>query len=297
MNSIFIIMIILMAISGAVVIYYLYTPQKNALIRALTTPAGTGLVGSVPIVPSSSERLLPSSSAFSPRKEISLEEKFFRAGILTDKQKRNFFWLRIAAPLVGLGIGSFLGSLVAFKFIVMGSIVGFFLGLQLPISYLDRAAIKRDDEIMRFLPLVIEQLVIGVSSSLEIGPCIQRVVSMADERDSHNVVTELLRHVHQLILTGSSLDEALLEIGNLSGHTELKHTFISLGQVSRHGGEITRQLQELADAVSTQRETRIEAKIKRLELEATGPVALVFISFMSVLLVGIGLQIMKALDA
>ncbi|RIL10099.1 MAG: hypothetical protein DCC75_05065, partial [Proteobacteria bacterium] len=139
-----------------------------------------------------------------------------------------------------------------------------------------------------------EQIVLGVSSSLDVGPCVQRVVAMADERDSHNPVTELLSHVQQLVRSGLSFEEALKEIGRLAGHTELRHSFIALAQVAKHGGEISRQLQELADAVSSQRETKIEGRIKRLELEATGPVGLVFLGFMCILLIGLGLQVMKA---
>jgi hypothetical protein len=42
------------------------------------------------------------------------------------------------------------------------------------------------------LPLVIEQISIGVSSALDIGPCVTYVVEMADERGTHNAITELL---------------------------------------------------------------------------------------------------------
>ena len=149
---------------------------------------------------------------------------------------------------------------------------------------------------MYYLPLVIEQIAIGVSSSLDIGPCIQRVVTMADERDSHNAVTELIRVCQYYVRSGISLEDALNEVAKLSGHTELKHCFMSLAQVTKHGGEITRQLQELADAVSSQRETRIEGKIKQLELVATGPVALVFMAYLMILIVGFGIQVLKAFE-
>ncbi|MCB0320021.1 MAG: type II secretion system F family protein, partial [Bdellovibrionales bacterium] len=180
------------------------------------------------------------------------------------------------------------------SFILVGAILGLLVGLQVPYSILDRRIKQRHEDILFFLPLVIEQIAIGVSSSLDIGPCIARVVQMADERDSHNVVTELLRFAQYHVKSGVSLDEALTEVGIRTGHTELKHTFMSLAQVVRHGGEISRQLQELADAVGNQRETKIEAKIKTLELQATGPVALVFFGFLIILLIGFGIQIRDA---
>ena len=117
---------------------------------------------------------------------------------------------------------------------------------------------------------------------------------MADERDSHNCVTELIRYAHHYVRSGVSLEDALVEVGKRAGHTEFKHAFMSLAQVARHGGEVTRQLQELADAVANQREAKIETKIKKLELEATMPVALVFLGFLIIFLSGFGIQLKNA---
>ena len=139
---------------------------------------------------------------------------------------------------------------------------------------------------------MIEQISIGVSSSLDIGPCLMRIVQMADERDTHNPVTELLRYAQFHIKSGVGLDEALNEVGVLSGQHDLKHAFMALSQVAKFGGEISKQLQDLADSVSTQREAKVEERIKKLELDATAPVALVFFGYLVLLLIGFGLQIM-----
>lgn len=235
-------------------------------------------------------------AAASQGQKLTLEDRFFRAGMFSPEEKAEFHRLRIIAPIVATVVFGAVGMYIGVKFLIIGSIFGLMVGFQLPMSILDRKAKGRDEDIMFYLPLVIEQIAIGVSSSLDIGPCIARVVSMADERDSHNVVTEFLRQSQYHVKSGVSLEAALTEIGIRSGHTELKHAFMSLSQVAKHGGEITRQLQELADAVAAQRETRIEAKIKKLELEATGPVALVFFGFLIILLVGFGLQIKVAFN-
>jgi pilus assembly protein TadC len=147
---------------------------------------------------------------------------------------------------------------------------------------------------MYFLPLVIEQIAIGVSSSLDIGPCISRVIDMADERDTHNPVTELLRFAQNYVKSGASLEEAMTEIGIKSGHNEVKHAFMSLAQVAKHGGNVIKQLQDLADAVAMQREAKIEEVIKKLELHATGPVGFVFLGFLILLLTVIMLHVYKA---
>lgn len=228
-------------------------------------------------------------------KKLSFDERLFRAGIFSEKQKADFERMRvIAPPVLGVVLAIMLWSTSGVDFAILGGIIGVAAGFQLPLTMLDKRFVARQDEILYYLPLVVEQISIGVSSSLDIGPCIQRVVQMADERDSHNVVTELLSYVQYHVKSGTTMEEALKEMGRLSGSNELKHAFVSLSQVAKHGGEISRQLQELADAVSSQRETQIEAKIKKLELEATGPVALVFAGFMGILLIGFGLQIQGA---
>jgi pilus assembly protein TadC len=228
--------------------------------------------------------------------QATLEELFFHAGMFSEKERKEFLRLRMLAPIVGAPLMAFIISYfgMGIDFILIGLVLGGLVGLQVPKSILQRKINGRAEDILFYLPLVIEQISIGVSSSLDIGPCIQRVVAMADERDSHNVVTELMRLVQFFVKSGSSLEHALSEVGKMSGNTELKHAFMALSQVAKHGGEISRQLQELADSVSSQRETKIEAKIKKLELEATGPVALVFCGFLIILLIGFGLQVLKA---
>lgn len=295
--------LVLALASGGVFVYYLLAPKRYANIRNLMGSGGGGL-GS----PSEErarlrnddsgkefERLKQETKKSLKKKaKPTLEEKFFHAGIFSDKDKRDFQRLRLLVPFVTVPVFGFVAGSVGFDYAIIGVVMGVLVGIQLPYTILDRKIKFRSEDILFYLPLVIEQISIGVSSSLDIGPCLQRVVSMADERDSHNVVTELLRHAQYYVKSGVSLEDSLMEVGRLSGHTELKHAFMSLSQVAKHGGEITRQLQELADAVAAQRETKIEAKIKKLELEATGPVALVFCGFLVILLIGFGIQIKGA---
>lgn len=231
------------------------------------------------------------------KEQVTLEQKLFRAGIYTEHDRSNFLRLRVLLPIASTTLFALLSFIyLSGIFQLLAIVLGVLIGLQLPYTILGRWIKQRDEEILYYLPLVIEQIAIGVSSSLDVGPCLSHVVKMADERDSHNPVTMLVKIAQNYMKSGVSFEMAMTEVGKLAGHLELKHAFMSLAQVAKHGGEITRQLQELADAVAGQRETRIEAKIKRLELEATGPVALVFLGFILIVLIGFGLQVGKVFD-
>jgi pilus assembly protein TadC len=234
--------------------------------------------------------------SFRKNAEPTLQEKMFRAGLFTERQRKDFQRLRILLPSVGavvlMGFGWYAAG---WQMGMLAAVIGLLAGFYIPFRIIERRMKQRSEDILFYLPLVIEQISIGVSSSLDIGPCLARVVQMADERDSHNAVTELVRYAQYHVKSGVGLEEALTEVGKLSGQVELKHAFMALAQVAKFGGEVSKQLQELADAVSSQRETKIEAKIKKLELEATAPVALVFFGYLVILLIGFLLQILTAL--
>lgn len=240
---------------------------------------------------------LKKSKLVKPKKpKLTLEERMFQAGLLSSRLRKDFKKLQIICPIV-VGILSALLMLQMDDLFLQftGTILGFAAGSRLPSFILDRKIKKRDEEIMYYLPLVIEQIAIGVSSSLDTGPCVQLVVQMADERDTHNAVTELFKVVGHFAKQGVALEEALTEVGKKAGHVELKHAFMSLAQVSRHGGEVSKQLQELANSVTVQRENKVEEQIKKLELKATGPVALVFLSFLALLFYMFGSQLATGL--
>lgn len=288
---------------GGFIIYLLFVGKRSSNLDALMQASRTGESGAV----GKTREMLQSDegeAGYEKLKElqrkavrkktgkITEEMRYFQAGFLTDKEQQRFKMIRIFSPVAAGVIFSFLTwYLLGPSKLWLGAAIGIMGGITIPSFVLDNIINKRSEEIMFYLPLVIEQIAIGVSSSLDIGPTLQRLVQMADDRDTHNVVTELLKMVETYIRSGVSMEEALNEIGVRSGNNELKHAFMALAQVAKHGGEISHQLHELAGAVATQRETIIEGRIKKLELKATGPVALVFVGFMITLMVGIFIKI------
>lgn len=227
--------------------------------------------------------------------EEDIEKKLFKAGLYSKEDRASFNKLRlitfIVAPILILLLFYFFARTPLFMF--LAGLIGLLVGYTVPISYLESKIRKRADEIMYYLPLVIEQISIGVSSSLDIGPCISHLVAMADDRNSHNAVTEMFVSVERLIRSGLNLEQALLEVAEVFGILELKHTFMFLSQCAKHGGELSKQLQELADSVMTQRQVHIEGKITALPVKATGPLTMIFAGFFSLLFAGI---IIKVLD-
>lgn len=231
-------------------------------------------------------------------KEPSVEELLFMAGRLSPSERERFHRRRKLAP-VGFGFVGLLGGLVdgSFQTIVIMGLLGMLLGVYLPMKVLRGWVKQQHEDLSYYLPLLIEQISIGVSSSLDIGPCLAQLVQMADERDSHNPTTDLIKYALYYVKSGVNLEQALSEIGRASGQPEFKQALLALSQVTKFGGEVSRQLQELADSVAAQREAKIEGEIRKLELKATGPVSMVFLSYMMLLGLGIAAQIMSGMDS
>ena len=241
------------------------------------------------------------------KKKVDLETKKFRAGYYTDKDfdelRVKFLIYRIAPVIVFAFLGQMLGGSIfdlsavfQIALMVIGGALGLLIGMNLPESVLDDTIKKRHGEAIYHLPLVIEELTIGISSGLDMGPCISYIVEMSTRRRSHNVVTEMLVHVEKLVQAGYSLSEALLEVGEAFGQKEMMHTFMFLSQVSKQGGEISKQLQDLSESVTMHKQIQIESKITALPVKATGPLAMVFGGFFILLIGSVFVSLFKNLS-
>lgn len=230
------------------------------------------------------------------RRDPTIDEQLFMAGRFLEHERLDFQQKRMLAPPV-FGILGLIGGVFAgdSTFMFLGPIIGVIVGLYLPLKVLSGWIEQHREDISFYLPLVIEQIAIGVSSSLDIGPCLAQIVQMADERKNHNAVTRLLKYAQFQMRSGVSLEEALIDIGRQSGVPELKHVLLALSQVAKFGGEVSKQLEDLADSVSNQREAHIEARIRKLELKATGPVGLVFLAYLIILGSGMAANFIKVL--
>lgn len=225
-------------------------------------------------------------------KSEDLDSKLFRAGYFSADDRAGFNRFKLMVLLGAMVVCPL--AMVAMggtpMFVLLGLILGGLVGYAMPMSILERKIRAREEEIMYYLPLVIEQVSIGVSSALDIGPCIAQIVSMATERDSHNPVTEMFVNVEKLIRSGLNLEDALIEVSEATQMQEIKHAFMFLAQCSKHGGELSKQLQELADSVMTQRQLQVEAKIASLPVKATLPLTMVLAGFFSLLFAGLAVK-------
>jgi len=301
LGIILIVLVVLLGIGGAV-LYFLFRGNKTNTaqnIQGLMSSAArnTRSERTHDDTEDTIEKIKrQTGSAKAGKQEDNQQAKLFRAGFYTSADKKRFKIFQVTSMIIApIVCTAFLYGMTknpTMLFVGLGFGLG--IGAILPGAWLDRQIARRQEEVMYFLPLVIEQVSIGVSSALDVGPCIAQIVSMADERDSHNPITEMFIHVEKLIRSGLNLEDALVEVGDITGLPDVKHGFMFLAQCAKHGGEVSRQLQELADAVMVQRQVQVEAKIASLPVKATGPLTTVFAGFFGLLFAGLAVKMMSA---
>lgn len=243
------------------------------------------------------KRMTAVSKAVKEKEDLStllFKAGFYAAEDRANYQKKKIICLVGAPPLVMFIMAGLMGFEMIW--IVLGLALGLIVGLTLPRSQLDKAIRLREQEVMYYLPLVIEEISISTSSGLEPGSCISHIIHLADQRSSHNAVTDMLTHVIRLVRSGMNLESALVEVGEASGKHDVKHAFMFLAQSIKHGGEMSKQLQDLADSVATNKQTEVEAKISALPVKATFPLFLVFAGFFLMLMVSIFTRVMNVFD-
>ena len=229
---------------------------------------------------------------------VSLELMLFRAGYYSEEDFNQVQRMKKICFVIGFIGGPILGYMLfnTILLTVIFGVLGGFIGYAFPQTRLEKAVEARREETKRYLPLVIEEISIGVSSGLDIGPCIAYITSITSSRGTHNPVTEMLVHVEKLIRSGLNLEDALLEVADAHGIPDVRHSFMFLAQCAKHGGEISKQLQELADSVMMNRQMDIEGKITALPVKASGPLMLVFAGFFGMLLAGLAVNLMQGLN-
>lgn len=229
-----------------------------------------------------------------------LRVKFFRAGIFNPEEQKRFK-LRIALSMFAFSAGTIFLSIYFERMSpalrMSLPILGIFTGYALPFSILERKMRLREEDITYFLPLVIEEIVIGVSSGLDIWPCITNLMDITRERDAMNPVIELLVQAERLVRSGVGVAESLKEVGEKSGILIIKHSFSFLAQVVVHGGDVTKNLQDLAEATMVKHSTDVEGRISSLPVKATGPLCCVFAGFFALMLSGLFVQMLGAFSA
>lgn len=184
----------------------------------------------------------------------------------------------------GLMAGVVLGLLLTLRapgygplLVVLFGAAGFFL----PDVLLYNQGLKRQEDIGRTLPDVLDLLVVSVESGLGFDAALARV----GQNTTGPLAGELVR-VMQEVQIGKSREEALRAMSHRSSVPELRTFVGALVQAAELGIPIGKVLREQANEMRTKRRQRAEERAQKLAVKITVPV--VFCLFPAIFLVLLG---------
>jgi Flp pilus assembly protein TadB len=135
----------------------------------------------------------------------------------------------------------------------------------------ERAAKQRIKSMEFYLPTVMERIVMGVGTGLDIIPALREA-----SLQCHDPVSELFRRIVDLS-EGSLPVEAAIEVASKRCQSvPVKHALIHLALAHRQGGEIVRPLRELSDATQLAYQEGVEEQIAKLPVKAVLPLVITF---------------------
>jgi tight adherence protein C len=276
------IVIFLLLASGGLLLFYrdatlqriaaVITPNsKRRNLRDTIRQTGTSLGGMVEHI----ERVLPKSQA-----EVSVtQQRLIRAGFRTDAAVKNLYAAKVLVPLLFVllllvaGVGSFVLYAVALG-----------LGFLAPDFWLGRRISKRQAQIRRGLPDVLDLLVICIEAGLGLDQATARTAE--EMQKAHPAISDEINVVVLEQRAGRPRAESWKHFAERTDVDSVRNLVSVLVQSEQFGTSIAKTLRVHSDTLRTQRRQKVEEAAAKTTVKLVFP--LVLFIFPSLFLVALG---------
>ena len=248
------------------------------------------------IVEQVAKRLEQFTPTPSPRNVRRLRRRLMQAGYYGENAVTVFRVIRLTS-VVAFPVGTILLTTVILGWPVGTTVIGLtlvavFYGLFLPSFFLSRLVSNRQGRITHALPDALDLMVVCVEAGLGLNAALQRVGREMEIVDMD--LSEELAITNREIRAGKPRDEALRNLGDRTGVSDVKSLVAMLVQTDRFGTSIADSLRVFADSMRTKRRQRAEELVAKAAIKLIFPL-LLFI-FPALLIVLMGPAIIKLAD-
>ena len=293
--AVFLIFFIL-AGSGLVLLFYREAVGER-LARVLAPHGGTGVhratgvqrfAESIGLLAGSVQKVVPRSEA----EASAVQKRLVRAGLRDTSAPGVFYAAKAVVPVALCVVATVTGlyRLNAFAVFTLAVVLGYLL----PDVVLDHLIRKRDDEIRRSLPDILDLLVVCLEAGLSLDQAVIRTVE--EMRPSHPAITDELGLVMLEVRAGKPRTAAWRALGERS-EVEFIHLLVSiLVQTDQFGTGISKTLRAHSDSIRVRRTQQVEELAAKTTIKLVFPLALfVFPPLMVVALAPALIMLMEGL--
>lgn len=278
--------IFLLIVSGGLLIFYRETIQ--ARIASAINPAvkqhvtlktrikDTGVM--LGDVVERFERIVPKSEA-----EVSIaQQRLIRAGLREESAVKYLYGAKVIVPLVLCLLALISGLAKQSPFIMYPICLG--IGFLVPDFWLGRMITKRQAQVRKGLPDVLDLLIICVEAGLSLDQATARTAQ--ELRNAQPVLSDELSMVALEQRAGSLRSDAWKHLADRTAIDSVRNLVSMLIQSEQFGTSIAKTLRVHSDTLRTKRVQEIEEKAAKLPIKLIFP--LVFFIFPPLFLVTLG---------
>jgi tight adherence protein C len=203
---------------------------------------------------------------------------------------------RVIAIVVLVGLAMIFRSYITSNGIlaIVIPIAAGLLGFYAPSLYLDNLVANRHDRIRMSLPDALDLMVVSVEAGLGLDQAIQYVAK--ELVTTHPDISEELQLVNLEIRAGKRRVEALRNLAERTGETELRKLVAILIQTERFGTSIADSLRTHSDFMRVRRRQEAEERANKVGVKLVFPIFFFILPSMLVVSAGPGLlQVFKYL--
>lgn len=214
-----------------------------------------------------------------------IQQRLIQAGYRHAGAAAIYFALRIlsvaAFGAAGLAGAALVGGRPAMLMVGAMTALG---GWILPRYFVSRRIRKRQGEITRALPDTLDLMVVCVEAGLGLNQALVRV----SEEIEHvsRMMSEELMLTNLEIRAGTPRDEALRNLGERTGVSDVRSLTAMLNQTDRFGTSIATALRVHADTMRTKRRQRAEEAAAKTTIKLVFPLVLFIFPAMFVVILG-----------
>ncbi len=277
--------VFLLIASGGLLIFYRETvqariaaainPQNRRKKHKITLEDTRGILGDVV---EQFERVLPRSEA-----EVSVAQKrLIMAGYRKESAVKIFYGLKVLTPIILLILALVSGLIRQSPIFAIIASLG--LGFLVPDFWLGKLIKKRQENIKRGLPDVLDMLVICVEAGLSLDQATARTST-----ELNHAQPELSDELGVVALeqrAGTPRGEAWKRLADRTGVDAVRNLVSTLIQSEQFGTSIAKTLRVHADTLRTKRVQEIEEKAAKLSVKLLFPLVLFIFPCLFIVILG-----------
>ena len=284
--------------------YRLFYKQGRYLKQQLGSPVITGQFGTMMGADGESEsstlitflHQLGSRVPSSEAEVAQLRALLIRAGFRSDHAMPVFYGIRIISTLLMLVFCLMMSARMPPNpmFSIMVLVFGCALGWVLPKMIMERKAKRRQETLRLSLPDALDLLVVSVEAGLGLDMAIQHVAR--ELATSHPQLSEELSLVTLEMRAGKRRSDALRNLAERTGESELRKLVAILIQSDRFGTSMGESLRTHSDYLRTRRRQEAEERAGKVGVKLVFPIFFFILPSMLIVAAGPGiLQVFKQL--